>query len=79
MATGREPGKVKLGYTLAELDAVYEAAKGYCAICGRKPERKQLALDHCHETGKLRGLLCVQCNTGLGMFKDDAALLRQAI
>ena len=49
-----------------------------CAICGRVMKDK-LFLDHCHKSGKLRGLLCCTCNSGLGMFKDNPELLDNAI
>jgi ribosomal protein S14 len=58
---------------------------GLCAICG-KPEttkRKgvtfQLAIDHCHDTGRVRGLICRRCNSGLGYFYDDPMLLQRAL
>lgn len=59
---------------------------GCCAIC-RKPERhtagrsgklKDLAVDHCHTAGVVRGLLCGSCNTAIGLFNDDPALLDAA-
>ena len=52
---------------------------GLCAICGR-PESmdRSIATDHCHETGLNRGLLCGNCNNGLGRFDDDPARLRAA-
>ena len=50
-----------------------------CAICGTAPTNKKLDLDHCHETKKIRGLLCNNCNRGLGHFKDNPELLRKAI
>ena len=78
-ASPPKPGEWKLRYTLAELEAAYDASGGACAICGSKPARKDLALDHCHETGKLRGLLCQPCNMGLGHFKDRADLLLRAV
>ena len=51
---------------------------GVCAICG-KPDKKKLAVDHCHKTGKIRGLLCSCCNTVLGLIKDDPGSLKKAI
>lgn len=53
---------------------------GVCAICGGKcPTGRELSVDHCHETGMVRGLLCINCNRGLGNFKDDPELLNAAI
>jgi hypothetical protein len=50
-----------------------------CAICYAPPNGKRLlAQDHCHDTGQIRGFLCMHCNTGLGHFKDDPRLLRRA-
>jgi len=66
--------------------AMLEAQKGVCAICG-KPERrvdgssqkiKDLAVDHCHTSNRLRALLCFNCNTGLGLFDDNPDLLSKA-
>jgi hypothetical protein len=62
-----------------------EAQGGCCAVC-RKPESARnkrgellpLAVDHCHQTGKVRALLCSLCNKGIGLFGDDPALLRAA-
>jgi hypothetical protein len=52
-----------------------------CAICGRdKSEfKKRFAVDHNHKTGEIRGLLCVNCNHGLGTFKDNTIFLNNAI
>ena len=52
-----------------------------CGICGthRSKLKKGLAVDHDHITGKIRGLLCGNCNNGIGRFKDDAELLHRAI
>ena len=51
---------------------------GRCAICGVRPKRK-LHIDHCHSTGRFRGLLCSSCNTGIGLLRDSPAILRSAI
>ena len=50
-----------------------------CAICGNLPNGKRLGIDHNHKTGEVRGLLCDDCNYGLGRFKDDPLLLKKAI
>ena len=56
-----------------------------CDICGESETvmlygvAKRLAKDHCHKTGVVRGTLCQRCNTGLGLFRDDAGLLQKAI
>jgi len=62
---------------LTELKA---AQADLCAIC-RKPEkgRARLAVDHCHKSGVVRGLLCRKCNNGIGHFDDSVELLRAAI
>ena len=49
-----------------------------CKICGNKPQ-KPLHVDHCHETKKVRGLLCHQCNVALGHMNDDPQRLEKAI
>lgn len=54
-----------------------------CAICGKELGAeyggKQMALDHCHANGHIRGVLCNLCNMGLGKFKDDIQVLEKAI
>ena len=51
---------------------------GKCNICERELGTKE-HIDHCHDSGKVRGLLCVKCNTAIGLLNDDAALMRRAI
>ena len=55
---------------------------GGCAICGREAWEERcgkLHVDHCHASGKVRGLLCEKCNHGIGEFRDDPVLLVQAV
>lgn len=52
---------------------------GPCSLCGQPSTNgKRLAVDHCHESGRVRGLLCDRCNRGLGYFRDQPDLLRLA-
>lgn len=69
----------QFGITLIEMRAMRDAQGGLCKICGRPQKTdKNLAVDHSHETGLVRGLLCDRCNFGLGHFGDDPARLRMA-
>lgn len=64
-----------------EYDEMLERQGGGCAVCGLKPERtdsRSLHVDHCHTTKVVRGILCNNCNSGIGQFKDDVARLRAA-
>jgi hypothetical protein len=62
--------KAKYGLTVGEYDAMVEAQQGVCAICkGAVVSKRRLAVDHCHESGKVRGLLCVPCNAALGVLE----------
>jgi hypothetical protein len=72
--------------TKHEYEELLKVQNGVCAICGRTEtargqngELKRLAVDHCHKTGKVRGLLCFNCNAALGKFKDSPVLLAKAI
>ena len=77
--------KKHYGMTIDEYEKMYDKQKGLCFICGN-PETTQcnngksrkLAVDHCHKTGKIRGLLCTSCNRGLGYFQDSIDLLTKA-
>ncbi len=51
---------------------------GACAICRRQPA-EALCVDHCHATGKVRGLLCRTCNSAIGFLRDDEALVAAAL
>jgi hypothetical protein len=77
--------KGKYGITPDEYVAMLEQQGGGCSICGvrqsqlwRETWRQPLVIDHCHGSGKVRGLLCDHCNRGLGQFRDDPALLHRA-
>jgi hypothetical protein len=67
----------RLGISVEDVLQALARQKG-CSICGREEPNRRLALDHDHRTGKLRGLLCHNCNQALGKFQDDPALLRKA-
>ncbi len=72
--------KRKYGITIEQYDELLAAQGGRCAICRREPRPDiSLHLDHDHESGKLRGILCFRCNNALGDFDDDSGLLRAAL
>lgn len=70
----------KFGITVEAWEEMFERQDGGCAICHRvqKSGAKRLAVDHCHTTGRVRGLLCYRCNYAIGMFKDEPYLLQRA-
>ena len=78
-APGRRTVLKKYGLTQIDFEVMYEAQGGMCAICERKSIRKSFCVDHDHTTGKVRGLLCGECNIGLGKFKDNLDLLKKAV
>ena len=71
----------RYGITLEEYEAMAEAQGHRCKICRMRETEKYglLHVDHDHRTARVRGLLCGNCNTGLGKFRDDPALLQSAI
>lgn len=72
--------KSKYGLLPAEFDRLMEEQGGVCAICEKPPAQgKHLYVDHDHVTRGVRGLLCQKCNTGIGMFGDDAEVMRRAV
>lgn len=74
----------EFGISLDDYQRMLSDQGGQCGICGstsggtRHGKNKAFAVDHCHETGKVRGLLCEACNQGIGKMKDDPVLLRKA-
>lgn len=85
-SAGREY-HLKKSYNLSLEDyrSILESQNGVCVICGKEETlklrgvTKPLHVDHNHRTGKVRGLLCNECNSGLGRFKDNIELLQSAI
>lgn len=71
----------KYGISSDDYNAMFNSQGGCCLICNRHQIEFQraLAIDHDHETGEIRGLLCGPCNTGLGLFRDSAEILTRAI
>ena len=69
------------GISLDDYNKMLESQNYKCAICSNEDEveGRKLAIDHCHTTGKVRGLLCGKCNRGLGLFYDNVQLLQNAI
>lgn len=74
------------GITTDEYQKLLDKQNGVCAICNKEEKAKSnggytksLAVDHCHTTGKIRGLLCQDCNLGIGKLRDDVALIEAAL
>lgn len=71
--------------TISEYKDLLNSQNGVCAICKEKEKVKKLgeiqplSVDHCHKTNKVRGILCVNCNSILGHAKDNVDILRAAI
>ena len=70
----------RYGIDLATYEALFAEQGGVCALC-RRPERTgwDLAVDHHHATGRVRGLLCRRCNAGIGLLREDPLVLRRAV
>lgn len=69
------------GLTIEQYNGILSEQNGKCAICGTNEcsSGKSFAVDHDHQTGKIRGLLCVNCNMGIGSMKDDVNIMKRAI
>ena len=87
MSAQRRHALRQFNMSVADYDEMFEAQDGDCALCGRPETRKnpktgevlRLAVDHCHVTGRVRGLLCCNCNTGLGKLGDTPEALEKAL
>lgn len=73
---GYKPGKI----SPEDRQVLFLKQEGRCAICNREESdfNRRLAVDHCHRTGVIRGLLCSPCNRGLGLFRDNPTRLVKA-
>jgi hypothetical protein len=81
--TRRHPEKRKdqrlkkmFGISLEQYNEMLAAQGNLCVICGSETK---LVVDHCHTTGKVRGLLCQLCNSVIGMAREDIGVLKKAI
>ena len=67
------------GLSLEEYNKRLERQGGVCVICGSKDSHRKLSVDHDHETGRIRGLLCSSCNIAIGLLGDNACGVRKAL
>ena len=67
--------RLSYGLTPEDYDALAESQGGRCAICGGGPNGpgSRLHVDHCHDSQRVRGLLCAKCNTAVGLLDNDPA------
>lgn len=78
--------KTRYNITLDQYNEMLQKQNGKCDICGCKESAlhnttkkvQRLAVDHCHITGKVRGILCQDCNRGIAKFKEDVSLFDKA-
>jgi len=73
--------KRSYGITIEYYNKLFNKQEGKCAICGRHQSelKRTLSVDHDHETGEIRGLLCDRCNSGIGLLGDDPELIEKAL
>jgi hypothetical protein len=77
----------RYGISTEDYNLLLQNQNGKCSICGNdeiaihkiSKQKQKLAVDHCHETGKVRGLLCQDCNRGIGLFHENILRLEKAI
>lgn len=85
MSTVPEKAQAQFGITQEEYDALWEGQHGRCAICDKALKAQgtngygSAHIDHCHRTNIVRGLLCGQCNLGIGQLREDIWILKRAI
>lgn len=81
LSARRRSIKHKYDISLEEYDAMLLKQNGKCAICGccANVPYNNFCVDHCHESGVVRGLLCNTCNRAIGLLKDNVSVLKKAI
>ena len=80
LAAERSKYKTLYGITPEIYNEMFAKQEGCCAICLQHQNnfKRKLAVDHCHTTGKVRGLLCTNCNTAIGKLNDDLERIARA-
>ena len=78
---GRKNALLKyfFGITLDQYNEILASQNGKCAICYKPPDKRRLCVDHDHKSGKIRGLLCHQCNHAIGLFYENKQVMKNAI
>jgi hypothetical protein len=71
--------KHRHGITLDDYERMEKVQRKRCAICGKRSKRTRLDIDHNHKTGRIRALLCNNCNRGLGHLKESVKFMKKAI
>ncbi len=72
--------KREYGIDIVQYAEMLKKQSGKCLICSKEfATAKGTHIDHCHKTGKVRGILCSKCNKALGLFGDDVKILQTAI
>ena len=80
MATRQDNLKYRYGIDQEEYDAILKSQGNKCKICNTKhTAHKPLCVDHCHNSTRVRGLLCKKCNTSLGLLREDPKIMVNAL
>lgn len=69
----------RFGISLEQFNTMAIKQNNVCKICSNVENGRALAVDHCHKTGQIRGLLCSACNIGLGKFRDSTDFIKKAL
>ena len=71
--------KSKYGISVEQYNDLLAMQEGVCALCRKEHKRRPLNVDHCHATGRIRGLLCDKCNLAIGLLDDNAELVLRVV